>query len=157
MRDVLLGSDPSVSLTRRAEVCLAEWRAESAPHTARPGGTLVSRVEKDVRWWTWAGYRANATIAATLPSISDPVQRPTDCYVRLREDLTPGMWRTAFEAADGGSALVLPDVDPRAVHGLKFSAALPQRLAIATVAARLADFDGARAVLTEPVRFETSF
>ncbi|WP_030709501.1 DEAD/DEAH box helicase [Streptomyces sp. NRRL F-2580] len=153
MRDVLLGTDPSVSLTRRAEVCLTEWRAESAPHTAHPGGTLVSRVEKDVRWWTWAGYRANATLAATMPSISDPVQRPTDCYVRLREDLTPEMWRTALEGAGGGAALVLPDVDPRAVHGLKFSAALPERLAIATVAARLADFDGARAVLADPVRF----
>ncbi|MFI5668622.1 DEAD/DEAH box helicase [Streptomyces sp. NPDC051704] len=153
MRDVLLGTDPSVSLTRRAEVCLTEWRAESAPDMAHPEGTLVSRVEKDVRWWTWAGYRANATLAATLPSITDPVQRPTDCYVRLRQDLTPEMWRTALEGADGGTALVLPDVDPRAVHGLKFSAALPQRLAVATVAARLADFNGARAVLAEPVRF----
>ncbi|MCX4627036.1 DEAD/DEAH box helicase [Streptomyces sp. NBC_01443] len=157
MRDVLLGTDPAVSLTRRAEVCLTEWRAESAPDMAHPGGTLVSRVEKDVRWWTWAGYRANATLAATLPSITDPVQRPTDCYVRLRDDLTPEMWRTALEGADGGAALVLPDVDPRAVHGLKFSAALPERLAIATVAARLADFNGARAVLKEPVRFQTSF
>ena len=28
-------------------------------------------------WWTWAGYRANATLAATLQSINDPVQRPS--------------------------------------------------------------------------------
>lgn len=53
-----------------------------------------------------------------------------------------------------GDSLVLPDVDPRAVRGLKFSAALPERLAAATVAARLADFDSARAVLSEPVRFQ---
>jgi ATP-dependent Lhr-like helicase len=45
-------------------------------------------------------------------------------------------------------------VDRRAVRGLKFSAALPERLAVATVAARLADFQSARAALEEPVRFQ---
>ncbi|MFD7393512.1 DEAD/DEAH box helicase [Streptomyces virginiae] len=153
MRDVLLGEDPPVSLTRRAEACLTEWREQDAPHITDAGCSLITRLGTDVRWWTWAGYRANATLAATLPSISDPVQRPTDCYLRLREDLTPDMWRVARADADGGNALVLPDVDHRAVHGLKFSAALPQRLAVATVAARLADFDGARAALQETVRF----
>ncbi|MFI2184237.1 DEAD/DEAH box helicase [Streptomyces sioyaensis] len=153
MREILLGADPSVSLTRRAEVCLAAWREEEAPDVVHTGGTLVARQGSDVRWWTWAGYRANATLAATLPSIADPVQRPTDCYVRLREDLTPALWRASHDAAGGGTALVLPDVDRRAVHGLKFSAALPERLAVASVAARLADFDGARAALEERVRF----
>lgn len=64
----------------------------------------------------------------------------------------PDVWRTAWDSTDAGAALVLPDVDHRAVSGLKFSAALPQRLAVATAAARLADFEGARAVLAEPVR-----
>ncbi|MEV3845788.1 DEAD/DEAH box helicase [Streptomyces microflavus] len=154
MRTVLLGADPPVSLTRRAEVCLAGWREDEAPELVHPTRSLVSRHGSDVRWWTWAGYRANATLAATLPAIADPVQRPTDCYVRLREDLTHDMWRESHEAADGDAPLVLPNVDRRAVHGLKFSAALPERLAIATVAARLADFEGARAALQESVRFQ---
>ncbi|WP_328932274.1 MULTISPECIES: DEAD/DEAH box helicase [unclassified Streptomyces] len=153
MREVLLGADPPVSLTRRAEVCLQQWRDEDAPHVVHPGGTLVARQGNDVRWWTWAGYRANATLSATLASIADPVQRPTDCYLRLREDLNPDMWRTAIDAVQTGPALVLPDVDHRAVRGLKFSAALPDRLAVATLSMRLADFDGARAVLLEPKRF----
>jgi hypothetical protein len=37
--------------------------------------------------------------------------------------------------------------------GLKFSAALPKRLAVATLAARLADLDGAAAILKEPSRY----
>lgn len=152
MREVLLGADPPVSLTRRADACLAEQRDTDAPGTVHPGGTLVTRVGKDVRWWTWAGYRANATLAATLQSVTDPLQRPTDSWLRLREDLTPADWRAARE--DVGENLVLPDVDRRAVRGLKFSAALPERLAVATVAARLADFESARAVLGEPVRFQ---
>ncbi|MGW4028334.1 DEAD/DEAH box helicase [Streptomyces sp. NPDC004838] len=152
MRQVLLGTDPPVSLTRRAVACLAEQRETDAPDTVHPGGTLITRVGSDVRWWTWAGYRANATLAATLQSISDPLQRPTDNWLRLRENLTPADWRTARD--DVGENLVLPDVDRRAVRGLKFSAALPERIAVATVAARLADFESARSVLGEPVRFQ---
>ncbi|GHJ36000.1 DEAD/DEAH box helicase [Streptomyces sp. TS71-3] len=156
MREVLLGADPPVSLTRRAEAVLAEWRRLDGPDLVHPGGTLITRVGGDMRWWTWAGYRANATLTATLSSICDPVQRPADCYVRLREDLSPEMWRSARQAVDTSAPLVLPDVDRRAVSGLKFSAALPERLAVATLAARLADFDGARAALAEPTRFQVS-
>ncbi|MCQ4043238.1 DEAD/DEAH box helicase [Streptantibioticus rubrisoli] len=150
MREVLLGADPPVSLTRRALACLRTWREDDAPDLVHPAGTLLTRVGDDVRWWTWAGYRANATLAATLAAVADPVQRPTDYWVRLREDLTPEMWRAA--RAGAGNSLVLPDVDRRAVRGLKFSAALPERLAVATVAMRLADFPGATSALAEPVR-----
>ncbi|WP_455681927.1 hypothetical protein [Streptomyces uncialis] len=109
MREVLLGADPPVSLTGWARAGLEQWRDEDAPETVHPGGSLVTRHGTDVRWWTWAGHRANATLAATLPSVSDPVQRPTDCWVRLREDVTPELWRAAREGAEGGNALVLPD------------------------------------------------
>ncbi|MFF9778906.1 DEAD/DEAH box helicase [Streptomyces sp. NPDC013978] len=152
MREVLLGTDPPVSLTRRAKTCLAEQRETDAPATVHPGGTLITRVGSDVRWWTWAGYRANVTLAATLQSVTDPLQRPTDSWLRLRENLTPADWRTARDNV--GENLVLPDVDRRAVRGLKFSAALPERLAVATVAVRLADFESARLVLGEPARFQ---
>jgi ATP-dependent Lhr-like helicase len=152
MREVLLGADPPVALTRRAVAALREARETQAPAQVHPAGSLVVRKDDEVRWWTWAGYRANATLAATLATVADPVQRPTDTYVRLREDLTIEQWRAA--RADAAEGLVLPDVDVRAVQGLKFSAALPPRLAVATVAARLADFAGAAAALAEPVRLQ---
>jgi len=47
-------------------------------------------------------------------------------------------------------------VDDRALAGLKSSDVLPPRLAVATLAARLADLDSAAAVLAEPVRFLSS-
>jgi ATP-dependent Lhr-like helicase len=61
------------------------------------------------------------------------------------------MWRTVV--ADAAERLCLPDVDEKALHGLKFSAALPERLAVATLAARLADLDGAARSLGELVRW----
>ncbi|MFF0887818.1 DEAD/DEAH box helicase [Streptomyces sp. NPDC003456] len=154
-RDILLGSTPPVRLTRRAESTLARVRDENAEVVYR-NGTVITRGGHDtnVRWWTWAGYRANATLAATLSTISDPLQRPTDAYVRLREDITPQDWKRA--TAGASDHLCLPTVAPRALAGLKFSAALPPRLAEATLAARLADLDGATTSLREAVRFTTT-
>ncbi|WP_103542863.1 DEAD/DEAH box helicase [Streptomyces sp. SM1] len=151
VRDVLLGEDPPVSLTRRAEAKLAAAR-ESHRDVVHPAGPVITRRgDSDVRCWTWAGHRANATLAASLPSVVLRHRLLDDRFVRLRDDVTPQSWRTAV--SDAGTGLTLPDVDPHAVRGLKFAEALPARLAEATLAARLGDADGARAALAEPVRF----
>ncbi|MEV0809237.1 DEAD/DEAH box helicase [Micromonospora sp. NPDC050200] len=151
MRDVLVGSDPKVALTDRATKRLAALRDE-ATATAYPGGSVVVRDrEGEVRWWTWAGFRANATLIATLSDLADPTQRYDDASIRLRSDLDREMWRVA--TADADQRICLPDVTEKALAGLKFSAALPPRLAAATLATRLADVEGAAAVLREPVRF----
>ncbi|RDG34738.1 DEAD/DEAH box helicase [Streptomyces corynorhini] len=151
-REVLLGATPPVVLTRRAEGALARARDEGA-ELVHAHGTVIVRGGQgtSVRWWTWAGHRANATLAATLGPAADPLQRPADAYVRLREDITPREWRNAV--AEGAQRLSLPSVNPRAVAGLKFGATLPPRLAEATMAARLADLDGAAAALGEPFQY----
>ena len=59
----------------------------------------------------------------------------------------------AERLADAAERLCLPDVDQRALEGLKFNEALPERLATATLAARLADLDSAAQVLAESARF----
>lgn len=149
MRGVLLGADPVVGMTRRAQDRLAEIRDEDA-HVVRRGSTVITRMPSgDLRWWTWAGFRANATLASTITSLADPVQDHRDAYLRLRRDLTPEEWKEG--AADAAERLSLPDINPKALAGLKFNSALPERLATATLAARLADVPGALAVLGEPV------
>ena len=151
IRDVLLGTDPPVRLTRRAQAALAEAR-ETAPELVHPGGTVISRGSAgDVRWWTWAGWRANATLIATLGNMADSAQRVEEFFVRLRSDATPQAWKAAL--TDIEERLCLPTVDDKALDGLKFSVALPRHLAEATLAARLADLDGARIALAEPHRF----
>ncbi|MFI8433141.1 DEAD/DEAH box helicase [Streptomyces sp. NPDC079020] len=151
-REILLGETPPVTFTRRADSALDQVRERGA-ELVHPEASVILRGGRDtnVRWWTWAGSRANATLAASLGSAADPLQRPTDAYVRLREDITPQEWKQA--KSDAAGRLCLPSVDPRALHGLKFSAALPSRLAEATLAARLADLDGAAEAVGGPVRF----
>ncbi len=150
VREVLLGAGPPVALTQRATRVLAQVRDEHVA-AVHPGGTVIVRDNDDVRWWTWAGYRANATLAATLSHLTDSVQRFDDASIRMRGDLSLEMWKAG--TADAAERLCLPEVDQRALTGLKFSEALPERLATATLAARLADLDSAAQVLAEPARF----
>ncbi|MEV4822046.1 DEAD/DEAH box helicase [Micromonospora sp. NPDC049274] len=150
MRDVLLGAEPPVALTGRAKTRLADLR-DDATSVVHPGGTVVVRDGDDeVRWWTWAGFRANATLIATLSELADPAQRYDDASIRLRADVDNGTLRAAM--ADAVERICLPEVSDKALAGLKFSAALPERLAVATLAARLADIPAARAVLAQPTR-----
>lgn len=150
IRDVLLGADPPVDLTQRAVDRIAILREEGHELVHRAGSVIVRSVRGDVRWWTWAGFRANAVLAATLAGIADPLQRFDDQYVRLRDDLTLEEWRAG--TADAVQRLCLPEIDEKALVGLKFSDALPKRTATMTLALRLADLDGAAAVLAEPIR-----
>jgi ATP-dependent helicase Lhr and Lhr-like helicase len=151
MRDVVLGAEPPVSLTQRAAGILAGLRSDAIGRV-RADGLIISRGDDDLRWWTWAGYRVNATLKATLGSVADEAQRVDDLSIRLRADLRPTSWRDVVGAVQ--DRLCLPEVDEKALTGLKFSEALPRPLAVATLAARLADLDHARAVLMESARFE---
>jgi ATP-dependent Lhr-like helicase len=151
MREVLLGADPPVKMTRRAVDRLAAVRDEKSSFV-HPGGNVIVRTsDGDLRWWTWAGFKTNATLAATLGEVIDPMQRFDDEHLRLRDDLRPAAWRALI--ADAEERLCLPDIDKKALEGLKFSAALPERLAAATLAARLANLPGAAEILAAPTRF----
>jgi ATP-dependent Lhr-like helicase len=68
MRDVLLGATPPVALTRRAEGVLAGLRSDAIGRVT-DGRTVISGTDGDLRWWTWAGYRTNATLQATLEGL----------------------------------------------------------------------------------------
>ncbi|WP_405793856.1 DEAD/DEAH box helicase [Streptomyces sp. NBC_01506] len=150
-RRVLLGEDPPVKMTGRAAGALRAVR-EKYLERVHPGGTLVIQERGGhLRWWTWAGHRTNATLAATLSTVVVPRQHINDRWIRLREDVTAHSWVDATK--DAADRLCLPDVDERALRGMKFAEALPPRLAEATLSARLADTKFAAAVLTEPVRF----
>ncbi|CCF62562.1 DEAD/DEAH box helicase [Nocardia cyriacigeorgica] len=156
MREIYLGADPPVELTRRAKTQLSDIRATEGTGHAHPTATVIHRDGEHVHWWTWAGFRANATLVASLSGIVDPTQRPNDFSIRLRPDLSVDMWRNAIlDRITRLPALELPQVDERACRGLKFSEVLPDHAARATIAARLADPESARRVLGEDTVFYT--
>jgi ATP-dependent Lhr-like helicase len=154
MREVLLGAEVPARTTRRGAAALAEVRDRNASTVHRTGSVVVRTGVEDLRWWTWAGMRANATLKATLGDVADQAHRTDDLFVRLRPDLRPDTWRAVVTRL--GGRLCLPEVDGKALAGLKFTAALPRHLAAATLAARLADPEAAATVLAEPHRFVTT-
>jgi ATP-dependent Lhr-like helicase len=151
MRDVLLGVPIPVELTQRTSGALAGLRSDGIGRVWS-GGSVISRGDSDLRWWTWAGYRVNATLKATLGGLADETQRVDDLSIRLRGDLRPSTWREV--AGELAERLCLPEVDEKALAGLKFSEALPRPLAVATLATRLADLEHASSTLKESCRFE---
>src|SRR5262249_38786799 len=96
-RAVLLGVTPKVELSQRASKALAALREESG-HRVWESGTVVERHDDELWWWTWAGGRGNATLAAALDRVVDVDGRPDNHRLRLlRTEVDPGELRTALD------------------------------------------------------------
>lgn len=136
-RDVLLGADPPAKLSQRAVAALSSIR-EMWSARVDPSAFVIERGDAEVTYWSMAGLRAHETLAAALPIEFEA--RSTNEYLRFTTAFDVNVMRgTVLEG-------VLPYIDPRAVEGLKFSAALPPELARATLAERFVDRIGAEAV-----------
>lgn len=136
-REVLLGFDPDVHLSKRVPQSLVRLREAHADEVS-PRGLVVQERADLQRVWTWAGLKANATLLAGLglgesAVENDYLDAPVDAEIRTAD------------------VAVVPSPQEEAVVGLKFSAALPLELAARTLGERLADPVGARKVLQRPL------
>ncbi|KWX00773.1 putative ATP-dependent helicase [Carbonactinospora thermoautotrophica] len=150
MRRVLLEGEPDrVRLSRRATARLGVVREDARGLVEDPHTVVVRHGDDQARWWTWAGGRANAVLAAALarvaPGLVDETDRFDNRYLRLRGDA--GALDAALTAArrEFGDDLrgVRPEVSEEAVRRLKFAELLPPDLAHDTLAARTADHEAA--------------
>lgn len=140
-RDVLLGENPTVMISKRAEKALTDVR-EQWSNRVDPDGLIVER-GAEVTLWSMAGLRAHETLAAVLPI--EFGARATNESIRFSAAFDVSVMRNvALEHA-------LPFIAPEAVEGLKFSAALPIELAQATLAERFVDREHAAEVVGAPV------
>jgi len=149
VREVLAGDDPPVALTERAHHALAEARAE-ASWVNTTGSTVVTDHRGRVRWWTFAGLRANATLATALRSEGIGVSSFDDLSIRAEEGVSAD---TIADAALSSSSTPTARVEaPRgAAEGLKFAQALPPSLAGEVISHRLEDPIAAAVVRAEPI------
>lgn len=153
MRDVLLGATPlSSTLTSRAQLRLHMLRDEHGSRVS-PDATVLGMDGARLRWWTFAGARANAVLTAALgqvaPSLLDEWSF-SNLHLSLRGDATAAALTAALRDARArfGADLagVEPEVSETALKKLKFAELLPPELAMRTLAARNADYRGAREV-----------
>jgi ATP-dependent helicase Lhr and Lhr-like helicase len=152
MKAVLVGEGASPRWSRRAEGKLTELRQENSfLHAAGP--TLLFRSPAEFEWWTFAGTRANATLAGELARL---------CGGRIDHDALavkveggeglPAVAEALRQIASQDPATMLPSVEEPALEGLKFSGCLPSDLGLAVLAARMQDLPAIRKVLPQPLR-----
>jgi ATP-dependent Lhr-like helicase len=149
MREVALGAEPGVPLTARAAAWLPRAREELAGRVSDSGSVVAADATGRTRWWTWAGGRANATLAAALPGLAEAPGRVENLSIRLKDGVDVGELRRALRGLDLEEAPA-PAVLEEAVRGLKFSEALPLDLAVRVLQERLRDPEGAAWVLRQP-------
>lgn len=164
MRRVLLGASLSgVELSQRAVRRLATKRAVQAATVDRDStvvsGIMSSRDRRDVHWWTWAGGKANAVIAAALaavePSLVADVGRYGNRSIHLSDDATGGRVAGAVRKAQArfgpGLTAVKPSVSDEALKQLRFAELLPSALASSTLAERGTDHVGVAACVMRAI------
>jgi ATP-dependent Lhr-like helicase len=147
MRTVLVEGADAGHLSARAQTRLAQLQEEFAG--VRPDRTLFERGGSDdrERWWTFAGGRANATLAAGLEREGIHTFGLDDLSIGIRGPVGYERFGAACEAM--AADLPVADPDPRALEGLKFSECLPHAMGLAVLGARMADAPGVRSTLAE--------
>jgi ATP-dependent helicase Lhr and Lhr-like helicase len=149
MAKVLAGHTPAVTWSHRASGALATARAEH--DWVRPGATVLTPDGPRLRWWTFAGLKANLGLAEHL-DVAASVNAVDDLSIPLQHGVTGPEAINAIRALRRQPVETLqPGVSPAAVTGLKFNECLPLDLALQTLAARLRDDDAVAAVLQMPL------
>lgn len=152
IRAVLAGVGTSPRWSRRAEARLGELREEHYfVHAAGP--TLLSRPASGAEWWTFAGTRANATLAGEVSRLyggrvdHDALTVTVEGAVGLSE-----VEREVRELYSRDTSSMTTGVEEDALEGLKFSQCLPRDLGLAVLTARMQDQSAIREVLSQPLR-----
>lgn len=143
-RDVLLGAEPPVNLSQRAVSRLSEVRALRRDQVTEDG-LVFHRGEKSSVLWAFGGLKAHATLLASLPDVVSQSATAENEMISFEPDLDVG----ALHGLSVDEAL--PEIARQAVDGLKFSAALPAGLAVATLAERYIDRRGASQIVAAAV------
>jgi ATP-dependent Lhr-like helicase len=149
IRGLLAGSDVSPRWSRRAASQLGELRTEH-PWVQAEGPSLLSRPPSGAEWWTFAGTRANATLANELYRLIGG-RIDYDGYTITIEEVDGyiSVHRAIRELVTREPASMSPSVEETALEGLKFSQCLPKVLALKTLECRLRDPEAVRMVLAQ--------
>jgi ATP-dependent Lhr-like helicase len=103
-------------------------------------------------WWTFAGLRANATLASTFTK-ANLMATADNLAVRFEElPSVPDIERAFQDMRSREASNLVPAVDEAAVDGLKFSECLPPDLAKRVLEIRNRDDAGVERVLRTPIR-----
>jgi ATP-dependent Lhr-like helicase len=142
---VIVEGLPGKNLSKRGAEAFSKIRENFA--WCRPGTTvLVSRSEDTSAWWTFAGSRANAILAAGLYNAGCSVMSSDNFRIRLLAGQSQNL-ANAIRAFPDIARIRVPPPERLALE-LKFNECLPKHLADSIVSERQSDANSARKILT---------
>ncbi|HEV2847263.1 MAG TPA: ATP-dependent helicase, partial [Thermoanaerobaculia bacterium] len=146
---VLLGESPDDLLTRRAKDQMEEIRGRF--QALEPGRTTLERVSTGrVRWWTFAGLKANATLADHLAATGLPVASRDNLGLSFESaGLVP--LQAHLPTPDEAGALRPVSLADEALESLKLAFCTPPDLCLGALRRRLSDTEGVRETVVAPV------
>lgn len=152
IKHVLAGDDRRDCWSRRATEQLDTIRQDHAWLDGE-STAIVALPDEAARWWNFAGTGANATLANPLAQLLHSRVDHDSFGLGFESPLMASdIERAVAQLRDQDVSQMQPDVDQRAIDGLKFSECLPPNTALHTLRCRLRDPAGAGAVLTQPLR-----
>jgi ATP-dependent Lhr-like helicase len=155
MREVLLGAELTATLSQRAALALDELRKDF--EWLDSSSTAIVRSRDAVRWWTFGGLYANAAIGSRVKSERGWAVSSNNLAIKIAGESSDSAIADAVNSIRAREPeLLVPDVTPRALEGLKFSACLPEELAARVLQRRMTDTDAVRRVLAEPAKLVAS-
>ena len=153
IRRILAAEEPSGRWSRRATERIGEIRHEFAWLDADTTAVLIGP-SGEAEWWTFAGSKANATLARELSwqlqgrVTQDSLTLTFEPHVSL-DDVRHTVDHLRLQEVER----MRPAVEDDAMEGLKFSACVPPRLAVEMLEERLCDPEATRRILGQSVRF----
>ncbi len=152
IKHVLAGDDRRDCWSRRATEQLDTIRQDHAWLDGE-STAIVALPDEAARWWNFAGTGANATIANPLAQLLHSRVDHDSFGLGFESPLMASdIERAVAQLREQDVSQMQPDVDQRAIDGLKFSECLPPNTALHTLRCRLRDPAGAGAVLTQSLR-----
>ena len=140
IRNVLAGQDPAgVVLTKRASEELE--RVRSSFRWVQQGKTAVTYGESGMRWWTFAGLHANASIMAGMGDLLGG-SSPDNLSIKLADGVATSEDIRSFRDALNPESLPVSWIATDLAANLKFNDCLPEDIALDVAGARVADLVG---------------
>jgi ATP-dependent Lhr-like helicase len=153
IRHLLAGDADSAMWSRRARQQIHDLR-QTCVWLDEHGTIVVRDKHGAAEWWTFAGSRANATLAHVLSRATQSAVDHNSFTLTFESHIARQTLEQALgELRAGDVRQMRAAVDEQAMAGLKFSACLPHELALDMLQSRLSDLPSVQWVQQQPVRF----
>ena len=153
VKRVLATDDTRSCWSQRARTQIDVVRGQF-PWIASEASAVVAGPDSGMTWWTFAGQKANATLAPALAAIMQVPTTSDSLSIEFgRPPPSDTVQHAVEELRSRDPATLLPEVNDEALEAMKFSECLPRSLAFHVLGMRRRDPLAVGHLFGRPVRF----